>query len=318
MKKILIVLILVLGLGNNVFGQNFAQQLQDISVTIKAGSSQGSGTIITRSAKTSENSKKEETVNFVWTAAHVVDHVRKIRTVVDPKSGQEKKIIEFGPCSIVKELVENGRRVGELNMEAKVIKYSDADNGHDLALLMLYKRNFISTTASFYLDKEIPEIGTELVHVGSLLGQLGSNSMTTGIVSQVGRVLNVNGSNSVVFDQTTATAFPGSSGGPIFLANGNNKGKYVGMLVRGAGETFNLIVPVRRMRKWAEDNKIEWALDEAVPMPSLDIISKMTIEDDININTPGYEKSATPKPNEFKFWIKINEENIMDKFNLRR
>jgi len=34
---------------------------------------------------------------------------------------------------------------------------------------------------------EIVPIGTELFHVGSLLGQVGSNSMTRGIMSKVGR-----------------------------------------------------------------------------------------------------------------------------------
>ena len=62
-------------------------------------------------------------------------------------------------------------------------------------------------------------------------------------MSQVGRVLDLGSGGGTVFDQTTVTAFPGSSGGGVFLTDG----KYVGMLVRGAGETFNLIVPVRRM-----------------------------------------------------------------------
>ncbi|HAT67623.1 MAG TPA: hypothetical protein DCS66_24005, partial [Flavobacteriaceae bacterium] len=59
---------------------------------------------------------------------------------------------------------------------------------------------------------------TELYHVGSLLGQTGSNSMTRGIVSQVGRVLNLGSGDGTVFDQTTVTAFPGSSGGGVFLS----------------------------------------------------------------------------------------------------
>ena len=77
--------------------------------------------------------------------------------------------------------------------------------------------------------------------------------MTRGIVSQVGRVLSLGTGDGTVFDQTTVTAFPGSSGGGVFLSerSGDKAGQYMGMLVRGAGETFNLIVPVRRMRSWA-------------------------------------------------------------------
>jgi hypothetical protein len=51
------------------------------------------------------------------------------------------------------------------------------------------------------------------------------------------------------------------------------------MLVRGAGETFNLIVPVRRMKEWAKEQKIEWALDASKPMPKEDVINKLSIED---------------------------------------
>ena len=47
-------------------------------------------------------------------------------------------------------------------------------------------------------------------------------------------------------------------GGGVYLQNG----KYVGMIVRGAGEGFNLMVPlVRRMKAWAKKNDIMWAID---------------------------------------------------------
>jgi len=98
--------------------------------------------------------------------------------------------------------------------------------------------------------------------------------MTTGIMSQVGRTVSLNGGAKVLFDQTTVTAFPGSSGGGVFLTNG----EYIGMLVRGAGETFNLIVPIRRMTKWAKAENIEWALNNDIEAPSLDSIEKLSIE----------------------------------------
>jgi hypothetical protein len=106
------------------------------------------------------------------------------------------------------------------------------------------------------------------------LGENGSNSMTTGIMSQVGRMVSLNNSNKILFDQTTVTAFPGSSGGGVFLTDG----QYVGMLVRGAGETFNLIVPMRRMTKWAEEENIMWALDDSIKPPSLENIEKLSVE----------------------------------------
>ena len=50
------------------------------------------------------------------------------------------------------------------------------------------------------------------------------------------------------------------------------------MLVRGAGEGFNLIVPVRRMIDYCEKHKMMWALDPSVKMPTEDELMKMPVE----------------------------------------
>ena len=262
------------------------QHLQDVSVTVKAAGGEGSGVIVTREIEVAPNVKQK--VNFVWTAAHVVDGLRSERRVV--KDGQTKRVIEFRDAQIVKELVEDGRRVGEIKMEAKVIKYSDAENGEDLALLMVRKKGFIDKTTTFYKGSGKPvAIGTELYHVGSLLGQVGSNSMTRGICSQVGRVLDLGTGDGVVFDQTTVTAFPGSSGGGVFLSERSKEkaGQYVGMLVRGAGETFNLIVPVRRMRAYAKAEGVLWAIDTDVKVPTTKELSTLSAEGAKSKTTPG-------------------------------
>ena len=244
-----------------------ADYLQDISVTIRSESgyskSEGSGVLITRKIG-------DEIVTFVWTCGHVVDNLRNVRTIVD-ESGNPKKVVEFDDVQIVKELVESGRRVGEIKMDATVVKYSDADDGEDLALLMVRARDYGKASAKFYISKDDPivPIGTNLFHVGSLLGQMGANSMTDGIVSQVGRTL-----GKVEFDQTTVTAFPGSSGGGVYTTDG----VYVGMIVRGAGEGFNLMVPVRRIIRWTKEHDITWAIDPSVPMPSLKDIRNLPVE----------------------------------------
>ena len=233
--------------------------MQEISVTIKAGFSEGSGVAIDRNGTT-----------FVWTAGHVVDGLRSTRKVTDPKTGTQRTIIEFEDAKIIKTLVEDGRTVGYLHLDAEVIRYSDSDHGHDLAILRVRKRGAIKRSAVFYDEAKPPKLGTQLFHVGSLLGQVGSNSMTSGIVSAHGRLI-----GKTIYDQTTVTAFPGSSGGGVYLTDG----RYVGMLVRGAGEGFNLIVPVRRMRSWAKGANMEWALDPRVKMPSEDEMKKLPIED---------------------------------------
>lgn len=241
-------------------GPEVPAYLQDISVTIKASMAEGSGVVKTRELD-------GKAVNFVWTAAHVVDDLRQTEDVIDPKTGTKRTKVTFKDAAVVKELIEDGRRVGELKMDATVIRYSKDE---DLALLRIRKRDFVKSSVVFYLDEKIPSVGTDLYHVGSLLGQMGSNSLTSGIVSQIGRTI-----EKFEYDQSTCVAFPGSSGGGVYLRDGH----YVGMLVRGAGEGFNLMVPIRRMTKWAKQAGIEWAIDDKVKMPSEDELDRLPIED---------------------------------------
>lgn len=269
MKKLLALI-----LGCTIFGavlsnaaetptQTIPAYLQDVSVTIRSGSAEGSGVIFTR------KDSKGQDVNFIWTAGHVVADLRSQREVVSP-DGTTRTVVEFKDAHILKEMVEDGRNVGRLELDCEIIRFSDADSGEDLALLRVRKKNFVKSTTRFYMDAEIPALGTELYHVGSLLGEMGANSMTSGIYSQQGRLI-----EKTVFDQTTVAAFPGSSGGGVFL----HDGRYVGMLVRGAGETFNLIVPIRRMREWATSARVAWALDPSVAMPSEADLKSLPVED---------------------------------------
>jgi hypothetical protein len=283
MKTFLVAALAVLVLASQAFGDPIIDKLQAGAVTVRAGGAQGSGMLVVRKAG-------DKTLTFVWTAAHVVDGLRKTRIAVDPKTGTPRTTIEFLDAGIVQEYREEGRRVGEVVVDARVLKYSDAETGEDLAILQIRKRDFApdSVSTQFYLDAPLPALGTELYHIGSLLGQFGSNSLTTGVISQHGRVLNLSGSNGVIFDQTTATAFPGSSGGGVFL---KTDGRYVGMIVRGAGEGFNFIVPVRRMRDWAKRTSLEWALDPAIPTPSEADLAKIVAED----SGPGNGKSEDSK-----------------------
>jgi len=283
--------------------EKVAQHLQDVSVTIKSASSEGSGVLITRELQTSSKDAEKIKVNFVVTCAHVVDNLRSTRDIINNK-GQKQTIVEFRDAQIVKELVENGRKVGELKMDAKVILYSDAEDGEDLAVLMVRKMGFVDTNTEFELSDKPTAIGTNLFHVGSLLGQSGANSMTAGIMSQVGRVLSIGSGDGTVFDQTTVTAFPGSSGGGVFTKDG----KYVGMLVRGSGETFNFIVPVRRMTKWAKKRNIEWAIDASKPAPTIENINKFKPENAGLDN----KTDTSAKPSLFPFLILTTEKSKVE------
>lgn len=328
-KSMTLGLVLVLAMAlNAVAAENLANHLQDISVTVKSpmkfgGEGQGSGVLITREIKKADGTTIK--VNFVWTAAHVVDNLREVRTVIDPKTGTERKVVEFRDAQIVQELKEDGRRVGEIKMDAKVIRYSDADDGEDLALLMVRKKGFVNVSAKFYLDETIPPIGHSLFHVGSLLGQVGSNSMTTGIISQHGRVLQLGNGDGTVFDQTTATAFPGSSGGGVFLSGqhadegwSKHKGEYIGMLVRGAGEGFNFIVPIRRMLEWSDSVGIRWALDPDSPPPTLAELKATRVED-VGVDFAAASKARSDAANKkygLHFWLNESKPKLQNPFIL--
>ncbi len=306
MKTLLTSIILGFALTTFSFGaekkQSTAEHLQNVSVTIRSegafSAGEGSGVIFTR------KDSKGNLVNFVWTAAHVVDNMRLTKRIL--VDGTYKTIVHFKDPVVIKEIRQNGRTVGRLQMDAEVLKYSESEHGQDLALLRIRKLNFVHDSVVFYLDKAIPPLGTDLLHVGSLLGQMGANSMTDGIYSQHGRILK--NLNKHIFDQTTCTAFPGSSGGGVFLkhgAAGNTNPRYVGMLVRGAGEGFNLIVPIRRMVEYCQENKIMWALDKNVPMPTEAELKKMPIENmpSEKEDTKNAEKEVTKKM--FPFMLRV-------------
>ncbi len=221
--------------------------LQSVAVTIRAGNAQGSGVFkVTKDGQV-----------WVWTAGHVVDGLRRTRETI--KDGGKKTVVEFDDPQVVQVETEAGRKVGESVLDAEVIRYSDADHGEDLALLRLRTKRFKpAASAVFYLDEQIPPIGSDLYHCGSRLGQFGSNGLTGGLISQHGRLY-----QGKVYDELTCPIMPGSSGGIVCLRDG----RYVGMVVRGAGETFGLMVPVRRMRAWAKRVGVEFAMDDVLPVP---------------------------------------------------
>jgi len=269
------------------FVVTFAQEdtiktILNASVTVKSSKSTGSGVIFTRKVG-------DVTRNFVWTAAHVIDAARRENEVGG------KTIVTFKDVLVIKRLVQDGRQVGETRLTARVIKYSASE---DLALLLIRKKNWTKASVTFHL-KELPKIGSELYHVGSLLGIRGAGSITKGILSQHGRII-----DEKLFDQTTVTAFPGSSGGGVFLKMG---GACIGLILRGSGETFNFIVPVRRMHCWAKEAGIEWAIDATKPMPKTS-----DLFDTKHVDCTDYTKIENAELKKFPYLIRINNARRQD------
>ena len=67
------------------------------------------------------------------------------------------------------------------------------------------------------------------------------------------------------------------------------------MLVRGAGENFNLIVPVRRMYRWAQEHNILWALDTSLKTPTMKEINNLPVETTGDVDLKAKSKKTTRK-----------------------
>jgi serine protease Do len=148
----------------------------------------------------------------------------------------------------------------EIKVKAEILAYSDDEND-DLALLHVKATGVFKQTVSFY-DGPPPPIGAELYHVGNLTGKPGLNSLTTGIISYLDR--NFKPVSTGTFDQITATIFPGSSGGGVYLKTG----QLVGVVSRLRGPNFAAMVPIRRIRAWAKEEGVDYVFDPCEPTPA--------------------------------------------------
>lgn len=231
-------------LSANAGAPEVTDLLDEVSVTIRSNNGEGSGVV-----------KVRDGVCYIITAGHVVAGNRHTRQAIF--NGHTEMVIEYDDVKVIKHYIEDGRDVGTAVCMAEIIAYSSSVYGDDVAVLRVRRTNFTSTSVKFYTGKIIPSAGSPLYHVGSLQGDFGSNSLTTGVLAKTGRLL-----KGKVFDQTTVTALPGSSGGGVFLQNG----EYIGMLVRGGDATFNFITPIRRLKTWAKAANLEFLFDDTKPV----------------------------------------------------
>jgi len=204
---------------------------------------------------------KTEKGTYILTAGHVVE--RAIRFVEKPPQPDEEhqgetKIAAFDDVTVIIQREKEGIVTGELRIRCKILKYSPVEEkgGDDVAVLQPYEPDLLPFGAKpLPKDKDIYP-GQPVYHCGSMLGEL-VNSITFGVISSTSRMY-----NNKPFIQLSTTAQPGSSGGGIFVVDGNAC-YYAGMLTRGSGETINLAVPMRRLRAVLSQWKMEFIFDEA-------------------------------------------------------
>jgi len=252
-------LVAVFALSSTSFAavdKGIARYLDDCSVTIVTARGQGSGVLVRRGEW-----------SYVITAAHVVENLRSVRKAF--VEGEEKSVVEFKDAQVMRNIYEGTRIVGETYINAKVIKYSDAEHGHDIAILLVRKKDYSKASMRFYRGPEL-EVGQAIVGMGSLLGKPGANSLTEGILSAHGRLV-----NQKEYMQTDSVSFPGSSGCGYYTTNGD----YIGMLQRGYQQQgFNLIAPFKRLDKWAKSINFGWIFDDSMVFPTQNQLEGMPVE----------------------------------------
>lgn len=206
------------------------ERLQELTCRVCSGASHyGTGVFVTRKIG-------EDTVAFVWTAAHIF----------------QKENGEFLPIQVATKEIQRGRVVSETRYAAVLVRY---DTTVDLALLMLDARNVIDVSAVF--DTRIPQVGAIVYHCGNPHGF--DDTVTRGVISHTGR----DG-----MYQMDSAAHPGSSGGGVFSV----RGRVLGIVLQQTSPVLNFFRPSREIAKWANDVGISWAVNDLAPVPSIEEI----------------------------------------------
>lgn len=214
------------------------KHIQEVSVMVSDSHGAGSGVVFHRGGEL-----------FILTNWHVVDDA------ASEKDGH----VEYSDLTVTRTVVRDGMLAEVHDCQAEVVIAPDVESDYDLALLRVRDSKFIKDNVTFYPESRgIPFVGMPLYHVGCFNGEEAPGSLTTGIISQHGRLIKGN-----LYDQVSTTNFRGSSGGGIFDTNGN----CVGLLSCRSGETLGYMIPTREIKKWAS-SEAPWLFDIKRAMPA--------------------------------------------------
>ena len=119
------------------------------------------------------------------------------------------------------------------------------DTTQDLAVLKIQRTGLPTVKLG---NSDSLQVGDAVVAIGNSLGIAGSPTVTTGIVSGLGRTVHVAGTETLVDAiQTDAAINPGNSGGPLLNRNGQVVGIVTGLVNPTSQDVFigiGLAVPI--------------------------------------------------------------------------
>lgn len=217
-------LVSLLALGERYHDKHAARysRAQQSTVLVESTLSFGSGFVLKR-----DNGLPRV---FVVTAAHVVAGVNDVQ--------------------VHKTFRVDGHKAGTGTFTAHVIA---RDKALDLALLWLDAPEHFFVASAFDGATILP-VGTPVFHCGNFNGPVLEDSITTGVVSQVG--VENEKFPWLFVDQTSAIAIRGCSGGAIFS---ERSGSVVGVLVGTFTPGANFFVPARAVHTFCVVQHVEWA-----------------------------------------------------------
>ena len=230
-------ILLIILLFNQTAIANVAEQCQNNTVIVTDGKSHGSGVLFSR-----------DEVTFVWTVGHVADQFMK------PNGS-------FNLATIVQ---------GDEEARAKVLRASDYEIIHDIALLQITSGTIFHGDAEFYRAFNHVKVGQSIIHVGTpgipIAPTFHELSVFIGNISYINRNFNLFTVAKPRFvDQINVTSGHGCSGGGVFDAK---TGDILGFVSLGTVCGVSFTVPTRYIYEFAKSHDCLWAFDREVPLPN--------------------------------------------------
>ena len=213
---------------------------EDIAIFTAASSSSGSGSSSDSSSSGSSSGKKTLTIPEIASKAsnsvveiYTESVVRGIflRQYVVEGSGSGVIIKSDGHIVTSNHVIDGARKItvrmkDGTEYPATII---GQDSNNDLAVVKVDAKGLSAAT---YGDSGKLAVGELAVAIGNPLGKLGG-SVTEGIISALGRNIEINGQTLNLL-QTSAAINPGNSGGGLF----NSSGELIGVVNSKSGGTY--------------------------------------------------------------------------------